>query len=89
MDTVKQRLSSHADNIVFDRDRYIMPGLSVQHIRHNFETGAGPLKRMIEKLSDEPAKLDALRSEIDSSISHYFEDNYLRMDYLMTKGQKK
>jgi hypothetical protein len=62
---------------------------SVQHIRHNFETGAGPLKRMIEKLSDEPAKLDALRSEIDSSISHYFEDNYLRMDYLMTKGQKK
>ena len=44
---------------------------------------------MIENLSDEPAKLDALRSEIDSSISHYFEDNYLRMDYLMTKGQKK
>ena len=89
VDTVKQRLSSHADNIVFDRDRYLMPGLSVQHIRHNFETGAGPLKRMIENLSDEPAKLDALRSEIDSSISHYFEDNYLRMDYLMTKGQKK
>ena len=27
--------------------------------------------------------------KIDGSIFHYFEDNYLRMDYLMTKGQKK
>ena len=81
-------MSSLADNIVFDRDKLIMPGLSVQHIRNNFETGAGPLKRMVEQFSDEPTKLNALRSEIDSSISHYFEDNYLRMDYLMTKAQK-
>ena len=65
-----------------------MPGLSVQHIRNDFETGAGPLKRMVEKFSDDPTKLNALRSEIDSSISHYFENNHLRMDYLMTKAQK-
>ena len=88
VDTVRRRLSSLADNIVFDRDKLIMPGLSVQHIRNNFETGAGPLKRMVEQFSDEPTKLNALRSEIDSSIPHYFEDNYLRMDYLMTKAQK-
>ena len=88
VDIVKQRLSSHAHNIMFDRDRLIMPGLSIQHIRHNFETRAGPLKRMVEKFSDDPATLNALRSEIDSSISQYFEDNYLRLDYLMTKGQK-
>jgi SAM-dependent methyltransferase len=88
VDIVTKRLSSLADNIVFDRDKLIMPGLSVQHIRNDFETGAGPLKRMVEKLSNEPAKLNALRSEIDSTISYYFEANFLRMDYLMTKAQK-
>ena len=88
MDIVTRRLSSLADNIVFDRNKLIMPGLSVQHIRNDFETGAGPLKRMVEKFSDDPTKLNALRSEIDSSISHYFENNHLRMDYLMTKAQK-
>ena len=88
VDIVTRRLSSLADNIVFDRNKLIMPGLSVQHIRNDFETGAGPLKRMVEKFSDDPTKLNALRSEIDSSISHYFENNYLRMDYLMTKAQK-
>ena len=88
VDIVTKRLSSLADNIVFDRNKLIMPGLSVQHIRNDFETGAGPLKRMVEKFSDDPTKLNALRSEIDSSISHYFENNHLRMDYLMTKAQK-
>jgi hypothetical protein len=82
------RLSSLADNIVFDHDRSIVPGLSVPLIRNIFETGAGPLKKMVETLSFKPSKLNALRSDIDISISQYFEDNYLRMDHLMTKAQK-
>ena len=88
VDIVRKRLSSLADNIVFDHDKLILPGLSAPHIRHIFETGAGPMNKMVEKLSSEPSKLNALRSEIDISISHYFEDNYLRMDYLMTMAQK-
>ena len=82
------RLSSLADNIVFDHDRSIAPGLSVPLIRNIFETGAGPLKKMVETLSFKPSKSNALRSDIDISISHYFEDNCLRMDHLMTKAQK-
>ena len=39
------RLSSLADNIVFDHDRSIVPGVSVPLIRNIFETGAGPLKK--------------------------------------------
>ena len=50
--------------------------------------GAGPLKNLVDKRSSESSKLNALKLEIDVSISHYFEDNYLRLDYLMTKAQK-
>lgn len=88
MEIMHTRLSSLADNIVFDHDRSIVPGLSVPLIRNIFETGAGPLKKMVETLSFKPSKLNALRSDIDISISQYFEDNYLRMDHLMTKAQK-
>ena len=65
-----------------------MPGLSVAHIRANFEKGAGPLKRMVESFGDEPEKLSILRSKIDEAIFEYFGDNLLRMDFLMTKGKK-
>ena len=44
VEIVHTRLSSLADNIVFDHDRSIVPGLSVLLIRNIFETGAGPLK---------------------------------------------
>ena len=65
-----------------------MPGLSATHIRTNFEKGAGPLKRMVEAFSEEPEKLSNLRNEIDEAIAEYFEDNLLRMDFLMTKALK-
>ena len=65
-----------------------MPGLSVAHIRANFEKGAGPLKRMVEAFAEEPEKLSSLRNEVDEAISEYFEDNLLRMDFLMAKGKK-
>lgn len=88
MDIVRKRLSSLTDNIVFDRDKLIQPGFSAPHNRHIFEMGAGPLKKMVDKRSSESSKLNALKLEIDVSISHYFEDNYLRLDYLKTKAQK-
>ena len=81
-------LKKSGKKVPFDRDKLEMPGLSVAHIRANFETGAGPLKRMVEAFADEPEKLSSLRNEIDKCIAGYFEDNLLRMDFLMAKGKK-
>ena len=65
-----------------------MPGLSIQHVRTVFETTAGPLKKMVQAFASEPNKLKNLREEIDTAISNYFADNFLRMDYLMTRAKK-
>jgi septum formation topological specificity factor MinE len=43
---------------------------------------------MVEAFAEEPEKLSSLRNEIDEAISEYFEDNLLRMDFLMAKGKK-
>ena len=88
VEIIKERLQDKVYDLSFDRHKLEMPGLSVTHIRTNFEKGAGPLKRMIEAFAEEPERLSNLRNEIDGAISEYFEDNILRMDFLMTKAKK-
>ncbi|MDG1936116.1 MAG: class I SAM-dependent methyltransferase [Paracoccaceae bacterium] len=88
VDIIYERLGSSVSKITFDRDKLVMPGLSVQHVRTVFETTAGPLKKMVQAFASEPNKLTNLRDEIDNAISNYFEDNFLRMDYLMTRARK-
>ena len=88
VDIVRERLGSHVSEITFDRDKLVMPGLSVQHVRSVFETTAGPLKKMVQAFASDPDRLTNLRNEIDDAISNYFEDNFLRMDYLMTRAIK-
>ncbi len=88
IDIIKERLGSTVKNIFFDRDKLVMPGLSVQHVRSVFETSAGPLKKMVQAFEDERDKLISLRAELDAAINTYFENNLLRMDYLMTRANK-
>ena len=88
VDIISERLGSHVSEITFDRDKLVMPGLSIQHVRSVFETTAGPLKKMVQAFASDPEKLTNLRNEIDDAIFNYFEDNFLRMDYLMTRAKK-
>ena len=89
VDVVIKRLENRVDEIKFDRDKIISPGLSISHLLGMFEKGAGPLSKLIEKLSSDPERLYLLRTEILNTISLYFENNSLRQDYLLTKGIKK
>ena len=84
-----KRLENSVYDIKFDRDKIISPGLSISHLLGMFEKGAGPLSKLVEKLSTQPDKLVSLRTEILNTISQYFENNSLRQDYLLTKGTKK
>ena len=89
VDIVIKRLKNTVDEIKFDRDKIISPGLSISHLLGMFEKGAGPLSKLVEKLSSDPERLNLLRTEILNTISQYFENNSLRQDYLLTKGVKK
>jgi len=67
----------------------LSPGLSIGHLLKMFEKGAGPLSKLVEKFSSNPDKLKLLRGNILELLSKYFENNYLRQDYLLAKGIKK
>src|SRR5947209_15677534 len=48
---VRERLGTAVDGIVFDRDRMQFPALSLQHYRALIERTAGPMLKLVDKLS--------------------------------------
>ena len=86
---VRERLGSAVKSISFDRDSVYFPGLSPTHIRLGFETNVGPLGKLVQALgASDPAKLAALRADLEALIEEYFENNALRQSFLVTRAIK-
>jgi len=86
---VRERLGAAVKDVVFDRDRMLVPALSVAHYRTTFERTAGPVIRLVEMLeASDPARLADLRREFDTLAVAYFRDNVFRQDYLLTRATK-
>jgi SAM-dependent methyltransferase len=86
---IRERLGSAVRDIVFERDRMLIPGLSVAHYRTFFERTAGPVLKLVNTLSNsDPARLAQFRAEFDALISDYLRDNVVRQDYLLTRASK-
>ena len=67
----------------------LVPALSPSHHRKASEKSAGSMVRLVAELeASDPAKLEKFRREYDALAGEYFEDNYLRQDYLMTRAKK-
>ena len=86
---VRERLGNKVRDLVFDRDRMLVPALSAAHARTTFERTAGPVIKLVETLSgSDPARLEAFRRECDALIREYLVDNQIRQDYLLTRATK-
>lgn len=86
---VSERLGAAVQNIVFDRATMRVPSLSPQHFRTSHERTAGPVIKVVESLSaTDPAKLAAFRSEYETLIAEYYEENTVRQGYLLTRATK-
>jgi hypothetical protein len=86
---VTQRLGSAVADIVFDRDRILVPALTPQHFRMVIERSAGPIIKMIETLAvSQPDRLESYRTEFDAIASQYMRDNLICQGYLLTRARK-
>ena len=87
--TVRERLGSAVRELTFTRNTMAFPTLSPQHYRVHMAENFGPAKKLFEHLdAHEPAKAATLRSEIDALAQSYFEDNWLRQDFLLSRAVK-
>lgn len=85
---VRDRLGSAVKDITFARDTLVAPALSLQHFRAAQEKTIGALTKLVASLQNDPAKLTQLRAEFDALATEVFEDNTIRMPFLMTRAIK-
>ena len=86
---VRQRLGSAVKDILFDSARMLVPALSPSHQRLLSEKSSGAIVRLVADLEmSDPARLEQFRREYDALASEYFENNFLRQDYLITRATK-
>ncbi|WP_394841993.1 class I SAM-dependent methyltransferase [Pendulispora brunnea] len=86
---VRERLGTAVTDLCFDRDAMRVPILSPQHVRQFMERIAGPVIKLVEMLqTSDPPKLAAFRRELDELASIYFQDNWVRQDFLVTRAIK-
>ncbi len=86
---ITQRLGQLVSSLTFHREALFVPALSPQQFRMHIERSAGPVIRMIQSLeSTDPDRLQAFRTEFDSIVAQYMENNLVRQDYLLTRARK-
>ena len=88
-DIVRQRLGSAVKDITFDNQDMFSPALSPQHFRLGVERTAGPIVKLVERLSaTNPDALHQFRREFDGIVAEYLSDNIVRQAYLLTRAVK-
>jgi hypothetical protein len=87
---VEERLGAAVSDITFDRARLKVAALSPQHHRATMERNTGQIMKLVETLgAAAPDVLAAFRRQYDALASEYFEANFIRQDYLMTRAIKR
>jgi SAM-dependent methyltransferase len=85
---IRERLGAAVIDLKFARDTLVAPALSLQHFRTAQEATIGPLTNLVASLESEPDKLAELRAEFDAMAADIYEDNTIRMPFLMTRAMK-
>lgn len=89
MSIIRSRLADHFEQIEFGRNAMYAPTMSPAHMLKLFEKNAGPLANLVKALSNDPAKLQELRSSALMLLEKFFSNNFLKQDFLMTRCIKK
>ncbi|MER5175161.1 MAG: hypothetical protein ABJB76_05805 [Candidatus Nitrosocosmicus sp.] len=87
-EVVQQRLGNSVKSIHFERSVVNKPILSPNHYWKMMSTKSGPVIQAIQTLKD-AQNIESLRKDVLEAIMPYFQDNVLRLDYLITMAIKE
>jgi SAM-dependent methyltransferase len=85
---IRERLGASVKDLKFARDTLVAPALSLAHFRAAQERTIGPLTKLVASLQNDPARLKQLRSDFDDLAADIYEENTIRMPFLMTRATK-
>ena len=86
---IRERLGAAVKDLTFTRGTMQFQTLSPQHYRQYMEANVGPIAKLVQSLeSSDPPKLATFRRELEELAAVYFEPNWLRQDFLITRATK-
>jgi SAM-dependent methyltransferase len=85
---IRERLGGAVKDLKFARDTLVAPALSLMHFRAAQERTIGPLTKLVASLQNDPARLKQLRSDFDALAVDIYDENTIRMPFLMTRATK-
>lgn len=86
---ITERLSAGFEAPFFERGTMRVPALSLAHLREFMERSVGPIQKLVERLSPEPERLQAVRAELEALAAPYYADNVMHQSYLLTRAQAR
>ena len=86
---IKNRLGSAVRELFFNREVLYSPSLSSRHSVAKYESTAGPIVKLREKLEVEDDKLlEQFRTELRQLVEQYRHGNMVHQHYLMSRAVK-
>ncbi|MBU1690323.1 MAG: class I SAM-dependent methyltransferase [Gammaproteobacteria bacterium] len=85
---VRQRMGESVKRMHAERGIMGIPALSPRHLRLFLEAKTGPFIRTVQALQNDPASLEAWRSEMEELMHEYLHDNVVRHEYLLIRAIK-
>lgn len=87
-DIIIERFGDKIKEIHFERGHIEISTISLNHYWQYMSTKFGPLIGAIQTIGDKEI-INSLKNEFINSLSRYYSDNVLRLDYLVTVATKK
>jgi SAM-dependent methyltransferase len=85
---IRERLGAAVADVKFARDVVVASALSVQHYRIAQEGTIGMMTKLVKSLQSDPDKLAQFRAEFEALAADVFEENTVRLPFLMTRAVK-
>jgi SAM-dependent methyltransferase len=85
---VRERLGAAVAGVTFGRATLTGPALSLAHFRVAQEKTIGPLGKIVASLENDADRLAKFRAEFEAMASEAYDDNAMRMAFLMTRATK-
>lgn len=83
---ITERLEGRFEPPFFERGLMKVPALSLGHFAAFMETSVGPIRKLVERLADQPEPLAAFRADFRALVEPYYSGNLIHQSYLLTRA---
>lgn len=87
-DFVRQQLGDQVKELIFNQALMRFTALSIGHYLQTIESTLGPVVKLVQNSQSDLTELNKFRSEVEALAAQYYNENYIRQHYLLSRAKK-